>query len=98
MPCLENAVMALSKIENSAAVCEAISFYEEQMQKHLKLPTNTVEELLEVHKVCEREAVAKFMAQAFLDNLKTYQEELQVFHSCASLIEKETNGVIQRLV
>ncbi|XP_020670103.3 guanylate-binding protein 1 isoform X1 [Pogona vitticeps] len=77
VPCLENAVVALSKIENSAAVCEAISYYEEQMQKHLKLPTNTVEELLEVHKVCEREAVAKFMAQAFLDNLKTYQEELQ---------------------
>ncbi|KAJ7304022.1 hypothetical protein JRQ81_011541 [Phrynocephalus forsythii] len=77
VPCLENAVVALSKIENSAALHEALSYYEEEMQKRLDLPTNSVEELLEVHAKCEREAVGKFMSRAFPDSLKTFQEELQ---------------------
>ncbi|XP_062995936.1 guanylate-binding protein 1-like [Elgaria multicarinata webbii] len=76
VPCLENAVLALAEIENSAAMREAISSYEERMGQRLKMPTGTVEELLRVHAECEREANAVFMARAFGENIKSFQEEL----------------------
>ncbi|XP_033014167.1 guanylate-binding protein 1-like [Lacerta agilis] len=78
LPCLENAVLALAEIENAAAVCDAISSYEEQMGQRLKLPTATVNELLAVHAECEREATGIFMARAFGDELvKTSQKKLE---------------------
>lgn len=87
VPCLENAVLDLAKIENSAAVREAMSCYEECMNRQLVLPTNTVEELLQVQAECEREATKAFMARAFGSNIKLFQTELQVcFPSCAALV------------
>ncbi|XP_077788311.1 guanylate-binding protein 1-like isoform X2 [Podarcis muralis] len=77
VPCLQNAVLALSKIENSAAVHDAISCYEERMQQLLQLPTDTLEELLRAHAKCEREAIDVFIARAFGDNVKQFQEELE---------------------
>ncbi|XP_015279115.1 PREDICTED: guanylate-binding protein 1-like [Gekko japonicus] len=76
VPCLENAVQALAVIENTAAVREAISRYEELMEKRMKLPTETMEELLELHAECEREATGVFMARAFGDQIGQYQGEL----------------------
>nr|XP_028595909.1 guanylate-binding protein 1-like [Podarcis muralis] len=77
VPCLQNAVLALSQIENSAAVHDAISCYEERMQQLLQLPTDTLEELLRAHAKCEREAIDVFIARAFGDNIKQFQEELE---------------------
>ncbi|KAL8219630.1 UNVERIFIED_CONTAM: hypothetical protein K2H54_029633, partial [Gekko kuhli] len=76
VPCLENAVQALAVIENTAAVREAISHYEELMEKRMKLPTETMEELLELHAECEREATGVFMARAFGDCIDKFQGEL----------------------
>ncbi|XP_033014655.1 guanylate-binding protein 1-like [Lacerta agilis] len=79
VPCLENAVLALSEIENAAAVHEAISCYEELMGKQLVLPTDTVDELLAVHAECEKEANAVFMARAFgIMQVKKFQEDLEL--------------------
>ncbi|XP_061452898.1 guanylate-binding protein 1-like [Rhineura floridana] len=78
VPCLENAVLALSEIENSAAVHEAIYFYEELMGQRLMLPTGTVEELLMVHADCAKEATGIFMARAFGNmQVKKFQEDLE---------------------
>ncbi|XP_060113718.1 guanylate-binding protein 1-like [Heteronotia binoei] len=76
VPCLENAVQALAEIENAAAVREALSRYEELMKERLKLPTETVEELLGVHAEYEREATGVFMAHAFGDHLEKFQADL----------------------
>ncbi|KAL8219631.1 UNVERIFIED_CONTAM: hypothetical protein K2H54_029683 [Gekko kuhli] len=76
VPCLENAVQALAEIENAAAVLEAIARYEELMEKQMKLPTETVEELLELHAECEREAMGVFMARVFWDHTDKFQDEL----------------------
>ncbi|XP_054855171.1 guanylate-binding protein 1-like isoform X2 [Eublepharis macularius] len=76
VPCLENAVLALAEIENAAAVREAVSRYEELMEKRMKLPTETVEELLGVHAECEREATGGFMARAFGDHIEKFQADL----------------------
>ncbi|XP_067317271.1 guanylate-binding protein 1-like [Anolis sagrei] len=76
VPCLENAFLALAEIENAAAVREALSRYEEEMQRRVALPTGSVEELLRTHAECEREAAGAFMARAFGANIKKFQDEL----------------------
>ncbi|KAM5264938.1 guanylate-binding protein 1-like [Hipposideros larvatus] len=54
-PCVENAVLALAQIENSAAVKKAIAHYDQQMRQKLQLPTDTLQELLDLHGTAELE-------------------------------------------
>ncbi|XP_042296663.1 guanylate-binding protein 1-like isoform X1 [Sceloporus undulatus] len=76
VPCMESAVLALAEIENTAAVGEAASCYVGLMENKLKLPTETVPELLEIHAECEKEAVRTFMARAFKDDKRHFQAKL----------------------
>ncbi|KAF7242494.1 Guanylate-binding protein 1 [Varanus komodoensis] len=76
VPCLENAVLALAERENTAAVREALSRYEERMAQRLELPTDTIEALLRVHTECEREVMAAFLARAFGESIQKFQAEL----------------------
>uniref|UniRef100_A0A4W2EN20 GB1/RHD3-type G domain-containing protein n=1 Tax=Bos indicus x Bos taurus TaxID=30522 RepID=A0A4W2EN20_BOBOX len=78
VPCLENAVTTLAQLENSAAVQKAADHYSEQMTKRLSLPTDTLQELLEVHAACEKEAIAVFMKHSFKDEKKDFQKKLLV--------------------
>ncbi|KAI4549342.1 hypothetical protein MG293_001672 [Ovis ammon polii] len=76
VPCLENAVTTLAQLENSAAVQKAADHYSEQMAQRLRLPTDTLQELLEVHAACEREAIAIFMDSSFKDKDQEFQRGL----------------------
>ncbi|XP_030399047.1 guanylate-binding protein 1-like isoform X3 [Gopherus evgoodei] len=76
VPCMESAVLALVQIENSAAVVEAVAAYEEQLGLRVVLPTESVQELLELHAQCEREALRVFLARAFKDE-QQYQRQLK---------------------
>ncbi|XP_044846751.1 guanylate-binding protein 1-like [Mauremys mutica] len=76
VPCMESAVLALAQIENSAAVGEAVAAYEEQLGRPA-LPTESVQELLELHAQCEQEALRAFMARAFKDEEQQYQRQLK---------------------
>ncbi|XP_057569679.1 guanylate-binding protein 6 [Hippopotamus amphibius kiboko] len=76
VPCLENAVTTLAQLENSAAVQKAADHYSEQMAQQLKLPTDTLQELLEVHAACEREAIVIFMGLSFKDENQEFQKNL----------------------
>ncbi|KAM9692862.1 guanylate-binding protein 6-like isoform 3-T5 [Dama dama] len=78
VPCLENAVSILAQRENSAAVEKAADHYSEQMTKQLNLPTDTLQELLEVHAACVKEAIAVFMEHSFKDEKKDFQKKLLV--------------------
>ncbi|XP_070812743.1 guanylate-binding protein 1-like [Pituophis catenifer annectens] len=75
VPCLENAVLALAEIENRAALQEAVAHYAQLMEQSLQLPTETLQELLDVHKKCEEQALEKFMARAFKDDTRQFQAE-----------------------
>ncbi|XP_044847492.1 guanylate-binding protein 1-like [Mauremys mutica] len=77
VPCMESAVLALAQMENSAAVGEAVAAYEEQLGWRAALPTQSVQELLELHAQCEREALRAFMARAFKDEEQQYQRQLK---------------------
>ena len=61
IPCLENAVTTLAQLQNSAVVQKAVDHYSEQTTQWMSLPADTLQELLEVHVTCEREAIVIFM-------------------------------------
>ncbi|XP_006108105.1 guanylate-binding protein 1-like isoform X1 [Myotis lucifugus] len=67
LPCMENAIMALAQIENSAAVKKAIAHYDWQMSEKVQLPTETLQELLDLHMASEKEAIEVFMKNSFKD-------------------------------
>ena len=68
----------LAHLKNSAAVQKAADHYSEQMIQRLNLPTDTLQELLEVHAACEREAIAVFMERSFKDENQDFQLKLAV--------------------
>uniref|UniRef100_A0A8C0ZYT8 GB1/RHD3-type G domain-containing protein n=1 Tax=Castor canadensis TaxID=51338 RepID=A0A8C0ZYT8_CASCN len=76
VPCMENAVTILAHRENTAAVQKAANNYSEQMAQRLGLPTDTLQELLDVHTAYEREAIANFMELSFKDENQEFQKML----------------------
>ncbi|XP_058394452.1 guanylate-binding protein 6-like [Diceros bicornis minor] len=76
VPCLENAVRTLAQLENSAAVQKAADHYSEQMAQQVNLPTDTLQELLDLHAACERDAIAVFMVHSFKDENQVFQKNL----------------------
>lgn len=80
VPCLENAVKTLAERENSTAVQKAAEHYSEQMAQRVRLPTDTLQELLSVHSACEKEAIAVFMEHSFKDDQWKFQKKLVVMY------------------
>ncbi|XP_060237055.1 guanylate-binding protein 6-like isoform X3 [Meriones unguiculatus] len=76
VPCLDDAVTILAQRENSAAVHKAAEHYSEQMGRQLKLPTDTLQELLDIHTACEKQALAVFMEHSFKDENQQFQKKL----------------------
>uniref|UniRef100_A0A8B9TJS1 GB1/RHD3-type G domain-containing protein n=1 Tax=Anas platyrhynchos TaxID=8839 RepID=A0A8B9TJS1_ANAPL len=76
--CLESAVTAMAAAENRAAVAAAVAEYRQCMERELKLPTASQEELGDAHQRCERRALALFMARIFADKEQRYQRQLMV--------------------
>ncbi|XP_073426779.1 guanylate-binding protein 3-like [Dendrobates tinctorius] len=77
IPSLENAVLALTKLENSRAIVEALSKYEEMMSQNTsKFPTETCEDFLNLDKACQSEALNVFMKLSFKDENQEYQGKL----------------------
>uniref|UniRef100_H0XE54 GB1/RHD3-type G domain-containing protein n=1 Tax=Otolemur garnettii TaxID=30611 RepID=H0XE54_OTOGA len=76
VPSLENAVTTLAQRENSAAVQRAADHYSQQMAQRVRLPTDTLQELLDVHAACEREAVAIFVEHSFKDDTREFHKQL----------------------
>ncbi|XP_005081978.1 guanylate-binding protein 2 [Mesocricetus auratus] len=76
LPCMENAVLTLAQIENSAAVQKAIEHYEEQMNQKVQLPTETLQELLDLHRPIESEAIEVFIKNSFKDVDQKFQKKL----------------------
>ncbi|XP_055484316.1 guanylate-binding protein 5 [Psammomys obesus] len=97
LPCIENTVVTLARRENSAAVQKAITHYDQQMSQRVQLPTETPQELLELHRACEREAMEIFRKHSFKDEDQCFQKELESLLSakqdeiCKKNIEASAN-------
>nr|QKE61580.1 guanylate binding protein 2 [Saguinus labiatus] len=76
LPCMESAVLALAQLENSAAVEKAVAHYNQQMGQKVQLPTETLQELLDLHRDSEREAIEVFMKNSFKDVDQKFQRKL----------------------
>ncbi|XP_035293485.1 guanylate-binding protein 4-like [Cricetulus griseus] len=90
VPCLENAVNTLAERENSIALQKATDHYSEQMDQQVRLPTDTLQELLDIHAVCEKKAIAVFMDRSFKDDQRKFQEKL------VATIEERKEDFIQQ--
>ncbi|XP_067218606.1 guanylate-binding protein 1-like isoform X2 [Chanodichthys erythropterus] len=75
VPCLENAVMSLAKIQNVRAVEQALESYMTEMLNMAQLPMDP-EDLSNIHTVAEKKATEVFIAMSFNDNDQIYQQEL----------------------
>ncbi|XP_052586693.1 guanylate-binding protein 5-like [Peromyscus californicus insignis] len=81
LPCIENTVITLARRENSAAVQKAITHYDQQMSQRVKLPIETLQELLDLHKTCESEAMEIFLKHSLKDDNQCFQKELETLLS-----------------
>ncbi|XP_077602192.1 guanylate-binding protein 1-like [Crocuta crocuta] len=92
LPCMENAVLVLAQIENAAAVQKAIAHYDQKMSQMVQLPTETLQELLNLHRACEKEAIELFMNNSFKDVDHLCQKDL------AAQLEKKRDDFCKRNV
>ncbi|XP_006831124.1 PREDICTED: guanylate-binding protein 4-like [Chrysochloris asiatica] len=76
VPCLENAVTTLAQRENLVAVQRATDHYSQQMAQRVRFPTETLQELLDVHATCERESIAIFLEHSFKDENHEFCKKL----------------------
>ncbi|KAG9468409.1 hypothetical protein GDO78_022794, partial [Eleutherodactylus coqui] len=78
IPCMENAVLALTEIENTRALQDALSNYECGMNRHVpSFPTLTEQEFLNMHTKCLSGAIKVFMSHSLNDKDQKYLEELK---------------------
>lgn len=85
LPCIQNAVVALARRENSAALQKAVTHYDQKMSQRVKLPTDTLQELLDLHRTCGNEALEIFKKHSFKDEDQCFQKELEVITFCICL-------------
>ncbi|XP_052492969.1 guanylate-binding protein 5-like [Budorcas taxicolor] len=78
LPCMESEVLTLAQIKNSVAVQKAIARYDQEMGQKLQLPTETLQELLDLHRASEKEAIEVFMKNSFKDEDQGYQKKLEM--------------------
>lgn len=84
LPCMESAVPALAQIESSAAVQKTITHYDQKMSQRVQLPTETLQDLLDLHRTNEREAIKTFMENSFKDVDQVFLTKLEVIFSQVS--------------
>ncbi|XP_073705733.1 guanylate-binding protein 2 [Garra rufa] len=75
VPCLENAVMSLAKIQNVRAEDEALQLYMTEILSMAELPM-CPEKLSDIHKIAEKKSIEVFITMSFNDNDQIYQKEL----------------------
>ncbi|KAL0201265.1 hypothetical protein M9458_004452, partial [Cirrhinus mrigala] len=75
VPCLENAVLSLAKIQNVRAVEDALQVYMTEMLSIAELPMHP-EKLSDIHKIAEKAAIEVFITMSFNDNDQIYHQEL----------------------
>ncbi|XP_028922506.1 guanylate-binding protein 1-like [Ornithorhynchus anatinus] len=95
LPCLENAVISLAKIENGEAVRGALAIYDHELQG-VSLPIER-DLLSEQHRKAEKEALAYFMKKSFKDQGGKCQAELMagIGQRYYSLLDKNEAASIQ---
>ncbi|XP_077647242.1 LOW QUALITY PROTEIN: guanylate-binding protein 5-like [Urocitellus parryii] len=91
VPCIENEFLALAqRRENAAAIKRALAHYDQLMGQKVQLPTETLQELLDLHRASEREAIEIFKKNSFKDEDQSFQKELQ------TLLDAKQNDICKQ--
>uniref|UniRef100_A0A8C6AFH8 Guanylate-binding protein 5-like n=1 Tax=Marmota marmota marmota TaxID=9994 RepID=A0A8C6AFH8_MARMA len=90
LPCMENAVMTLAQRENAAAIKRALSHYDQLMGQKVQMPTETLQELIDLHRSSEGEAIEIFKKNSFKDEDQSFQKELQ------TLLDAKQNDICKQ--
>ena len=77
---------------------KAADHYSEQRAQRLSLPTDTLQELMEVHAACEREAIVVFMKLSFKDENQDFQKKLLVLCLAFVLSNSCPSGMMSGIV
>ncbi|GCB76426.1 hypothetical protein scyTo_0019141, partial [Scyliorhinus torazame] len=76
VPCLDDAVTSMARMENAVAVRLASDHYRQQMEQQVvNMPMET-RELSDIHGNCEKEALGVFMQRSFKDQHQEYQKQV----------------------
>ncbi|XP_060256645.1 guanylate-binding protein 5 isoform X3 [Ovis aries] len=89
LPCMESEVLTLARIKNSVAVQKAIAHYDQEMGQKLQLPTETLQELLDLHRASEKETIEVFMKNSFKDEDQGYQKKLEAEEALQKYLESK---------
>ncbi|KAL1764122.1 Interferon-induced guanylate-binding 1 [Sigmodon hispidus] len=87
--CMENAVLALSQTENAAAVQKSIALYDQRMSQKLQLPTETLRDLLDLHRASEKEAIKIFMENSFKDIHQVFLTQLEAEEALQKFLQSK---------
>lgn len=79
VPCLENAVLSMAKIENQAAVDEGLAVYQKGMEDVKALFPVDINQLSENHLQSETQATQAFMKRSFKDENGEFLKALAVW-------------------
>ncbi|XP_055766394.1 guanylate-binding protein 1-like [Salvelinus fontinalis] len=106
VPCLENAVLAMAKIENQAAVDEGLAVYQKGMEDVKALFPVDINQLSENHLRSETQATEAFMKRSFKDEngefLKALAEAISnhsadLFKQNKDASEKKCKALLENL-
>ncbi|XP_026999086.1 guanylate-binding protein 1-like isoform X1 [Tachysurus fulvidraco] len=76
VPCLENAVVAMARIENEAAVQEGLKLYQSEMEQVKKMFPVSLNEITAEHQKISDMASSEFMKRSFKDEEQKYFKKL----------------------
>uniref|UniRef100_A0A671MG50 Guanylate-binding protein 1-like n=1 Tax=Sinocyclocheilus anshuiensis TaxID=1608454 RepID=A0A671MG50_9TELE len=100
VPCLENAVIAMAKIENEAAVKDGLEIYQSGMEKLKDTFPLELKDVSSEHQHLSSTATQTFMKRSFRDNDGGYLKTLEVSRNSShisSFIDTEHPRVIYEL-
>ncbi|XP_045068011.1 guanylate-binding protein 1 [Coregonus clupeaformis] len=106
VPCLENAVLAMAKIENQAAMDEGLAVYQKGMEDVKDLFPVDINQLSEKHLSSETQATQAFMKRSFKDEngefLKALAEAISnhsadLFKQNKNASEKKCKALLEKL-
>ncbi|XP_043534221.1 guanylate-binding protein 1-like [Chiloscyllium plagiosum] len=75
VPCIEDAVTCMAKIENTAAFQNGLTHYQQQMGLRVQMPME-IAVLTGIHSLCRDEAIQLFLKSSFNDKDQEYYKKL----------------------
>ena len=78
VPCILSTVEMVGKMENQRSLDESIALYRQEFTRWVQMPTDTLQQMSDVHHLCVRMAAEFFLKLAVFDDEKIFYQKLMV--------------------